>query len=102
MKVWETSEIAFLSHIKIIEKKFVDFFSDEYLLRLYFGGFGDVGARSTKYCIRTPDIIIFRDWILEAKISKFLLEIFLSILFLFADPLFDFVVYMYIYIYLFI
>ena len=55
MKVWETSGIAFLSHIKIIENIFfVDFFSDEYLLRLYFGGFGDVGARSTKYCISRP------------------------------------------------
>ena len=70
MKVWETSGISFLSHIKIIEKMFfVEFFSDQHLLRLYFGGFGGVGARSTKYCIRTPDINIFRLWDFEAKIG---------------------------------
>ena len=34
----------------------------------------DPQIRSPKYCIRTPDIIIFRDWILEAKISKIFLE----------------------------
>ena len=75
MKVWETSGIAFLSHIKSIEKMFsVDFFSDQHLLRLYFDGFGDVGPRSTKYCIRTPDISDFLDWIFSSREKKYFVE----------------------------
>ena len=75
VKVWETSEICFLSQNKITDKKNSKKIFENFCLQNPISKNDDV--RGPNAILRTPGFgidIIFRDWILEAKFSKFFLE----------------------------